>query len=355
MTQPTNNATIETVAAGDAPDNIKAAAPRRGRKPLGEPPADMAQLRAEGDAAAAAAAPAIAELRANAVTMPRAELAQSLSLAQGLGMVQAFDLINQFTGIARLKWLAERKQNGDYKGTTVIDRQGQRCQLNTFEDLCAYIGLSRGKVNEDLQNLTLLGESFMATSEVLGLGYRDLRLLRQGIAQLPPEERKAILDEVQSTEGPEELKSRLAELRTELAEVKAGKKALEADIQAKERLSKAKSERLDNLEEQINRLTSMAPDDRKRATADINAKARADLDAACTRFWATTIDLCSQCATILSDERSTDDTCAYVHERVSLLMGNVADAIMQTGVSVDLRQYLELPGEEDAPESPERR
>lgn len=355
MTQPTDNATIETVAAGDAPDNIKAAAPRRGRRPLGEPPADMAQLRAEGDAAAAAAAPAIAELRANAVTMPRAELAQSLHLAKVAGSIAAFQFNEAVNRVAALKAFAEIRDSKAYKGLSVHTVTGDVVTVNTWEEFCNAHGYSYQKIAEDLKNLATFGDSLLEMQEALGLGYRDLRLLRQGIAQLPPEERKAILDEMQSAEGPEELKSRLAELRTELAEVKAGKKALEADIQAKERLSKAKSERLDNLEEQINRLTSMAPDDRQRALADINAKARADLDAACTRFWATTIDLCSQCATMLSDERSADDTCAYVHERVSLLMGNVSDAIMQTGVSVDLRQYLELPGEDAALESPERR
>lgn len=111
----------------DLSNTIETATPRRGRRPLNTAPEDTRN--AEAARAEQAAAPVVAELRAQSLTMPRAELAQSLSLAQGLGMVQAFDFINQFTGIARLKWLAERKQNGDYKGTTVIDRQGQRCQL----------------------------------------------------------------------------------------------------------------------------------------------------------------------------------------------------------------------------------
>ena len=64
----------------------------------------------------------------------------------------------------------------------------------------------------------------MSTAESLGLGYRDLRLLRKGIASLSPEERRAILEEAQNTEGPEELKDKLMDLHAELLQLKADKK-----------------------------------------------------------------------------------------------------------------------------------
>lgn len=332
--------------AGDM--KIETATPRRGRKPIVGRPAAMGSVSAEVVEAAQAAAPAIAEIRANTVSMPKAELAQSLSLAQGLGMFQAFDLMNQFSGLARLKWLSERKQSGDYKDVTVIDRQGQSLTLNTFEDLCSYVGVSKSTVYEDLQNLALFGEDFMSTAESLGLGYRDLRLLRKDVASLSPEERRAILEEAQNTEGPEELKDKLTDLHAELLQLKADKKELEAQIKDKDKVSKTKNERLDNLQEQINRLTSMSPDDRRKALDEINAKARADVDKACQNAFVAAIALCSQCAAVFRDERSSNDACAYVHERVSLLMNNIADAVLGAGVDVDLRQRFEIP-EDDEP------
>lgn len=329
----------------DLSNTIETATPRRGRRPLNTAPEDTRN--AEAARAEQAAAPVVAELRAQSLTMPRAELAQSLSLAQGLGMVQAFDFINQFTGIARLKWLAERKQNGDYKGTTVIDRQGQRCQLNTFEDLCAYIGLSRGKVNEDLQNLTLLGESFMTTSEALGLGYRDLRLLRKGIAELPPAEREAILAEVDAADGPEAMKDKLAELKLELARAKVEKKEMEETLAAREKVSKDKGERLDALEEKINRLTSMAPDEQQKALDDINARAREGVDEKYQKVFLAVVELIGHCSAMLTDDRITEESCAYVHTRVGQLMDTVADMVLNAGIDVDLRARFELPGEDE--------
>lgn len=324
---------------------IETAAPRRGRRPLDATPEDSRN--AEAALAEQTAAPVVADLRAQSLTMPKAELAQSLSLAQGLGMFQAFDLINQFTGIARLKWLAERKQSGDYKGITVTDRYGQSLHLNTFEDLCSYIGLSRSKVYEDIQNLALLGESFMATAETLNLGYRDLRLLRQGIAELPPAEREAILAEVDAADGPEEMKDKLAELKLELARAKVEKKEMEETLAAKEKVSRDKGERLDALEEKINRLTSMAPDDQQKAQEEINIKARQSVDEKCRDLFIAVVELVSCCSSILKDERATTDSCAYVHERVGQSMDSLADIVLKAGIDVDLRARFELPGEDE--------
>lgn len=324
---------------------IETAAPRRGRRPLDAAPDDSRN--AEAALAEQAAAPVVADLRAQSLTMPKAELAQSLSLAQGLGMFQAFDLISQFTGLARLKWLAERKQSGDYKGITVTDRHGQSLHLNTFEDLCSYIGLSRGKVYEDLQNLTLLGESFMATAETLNLGYRDLRLLRKGIAELPPAEREVILAEVDAADGPEAMKDKLAELKLELARAKVEKKEMEETLAAKEKVSKAKGERLDALEEQINRLTSMAPDEQQKALDDINARAREGVDEKYQKVFLAVVELIGHCSAMLTDDRITEESCAYVHTRVGQLMDTVADMVLNAGIDVDLRARFELPGDDE--------
>lgn len=329
---------------------IETVQPRRGRKPIVGRPAAMGSVSAEVVEAAQAAAPVIAEIRASTVSMPKAELAQSLHLAKTVGSIAAFQLNEAVNRVATLKAFAEIRDSKAYKGLSVQNTAGDVVVVNTWEEFCSAHGYSKRKINEDLQNLAAFGGNLLEMQESLGLGYRDLRLLRKGIATLPPEERQAILNEVQSAEGPEELKDRLAELRTELAEAKADKKELEADMEAKEKLSKAKSERLDNLEEQINRLTSMSPDDRRKALDDINAKARADVDKVCQDAFVAVIALCSQCAAVFRDERSAEDTCTYVHERVGLLMNNIADAVLGAGVDVDLRQYIELPGDDEPAE-----
>ena len=333
------------VEAWTADMEIETATPRRGRKPIVGRPGAMGSVSAEVVEAAQAAAPAIAEIRANTVSMPKAELVQSLHLAKTVGSIAAFQFNEAVNRVATLKAFAEIRDFKAYKGLSVQNAAGDVVTVNTWEEFCNAHGYSKRKIDEDLQNLAAFGDNLLEMQEALGLGYRDLR---KGIAQLPPEERQAILDEVQSAEGPEELKDRLADLRTELAEVKAKTHELSATLKAKEEVSKKKSDRLEELETRLERLDSMLPDEKARALDEINAKARADVDKACQNAFVAAIALCSQCAAVFRDERSSEDACAYIHERVSLLMNNIADAVLGAGVDVDLRQRFEIP-EDDEP------
>ena len=150
-----------------------------------------------------------------------------------------------------------------------------------------------------------------------------------------------------SAEGPDELKARLEDLRIELAKVKADKKGLEADLQAKDRVSKEKSAKLDALEEKLERLSSMEPDDKAKAQNEINAAARKAVDAECQAVFVEVMSLTSRCSAIFQDPRSTDETCAWIHRRVSVLANTLAETLLGAGIDVDLRAYLELPQEGD--------
>ena len=326
---------------------IETAPTRRGRKPIVGRPGAMGSVSAEVVEAVQAAAPAIAEIRANTVSMPKAELAQSLHLAKTVGSIAAFQLNEAVNRVAALKAFAEIRESKAYKGLSMQNVAGDVVTVNTWEEFCNAHGYSYQKIGEDLRNLATFGGGLLEMQEALGLGYRDLRLLRKGIAGLPPEERQAILEEVQNADGPEELKDRLLDLRTELAEAKAKTHELSATLKAKEEVSKKKSAQLEELETRLERLDSMLPDEKVRALDEINAKARADVDKACQNAFVAAIALCSQCAAVFRDERSSDDACAYVHERVSLLMNNIADAVLGAGVDVDLRQRFEIPGDDD--------
>ena len=288
------------------------------------------------------------ELRKDVTTMPKAQLTQSLSLAEAAGMLTAFQYNETANRVAMLKLLAQIRDSKAYKGARVTSRiTGEIVEVKSWEEFCNAYGYSYRKIAEDLQNLAAVGGDFMEMQDKLGLGYRDLRLLRKGITALPPEERKAVLDEVASAEGPDELKARLEDLRIELAKVKADKKGLEADLQAKDRVSKEKSAKLDALEEKLERLSSMEPDDKAKAQNEINAAARKAVDAECQAVFVEVMSLTSRCSAIFQDPRSTDETCAWIHRRVSVLANTLAETLLGAGIDVDLRAYLELPQEGD--------
>lgn len=316
---------------------IEEEAPRRGRRPAarsGAAPAPAVEQQAAG---------LVADLRRDSITMPRQELAQSLHMAEAAGMIAAFQYNETANRVAMLKLFAQIRDSKAYKGARVTDRaSGETVTVTTWEEFCAAYGYSKRKIDVDLQNLAAFGGDFMEMQEKLGLGYRDLRLLRNGIAALPPEERQAILDDVAAADDSEEVKARLADLRLELAKARADRKELEADMQAKDKVSKEKSEKLDRLEEQVARLTSMSPDERQKALDEKNLAATATLDRLCNDVMQAALAVCAQAAAILGDTDSSGATCQYVHNRISALAEGMASTILASGIDVDLRAALEL-------------
>lgn len=315
---------------------IEEKAPRRGRRPAarsGAAPAPAVEQQAAG---------LVADLRRDSITMPRQELAQSLHMAGATGMIAAFQYNETANRVAMLKLFAQIRDSKAYKGTSVVDRNGETRVVSTWEEFCTAHGYSKRKIDEDLQNLAAFGGDFMEMQEKLGLGYRDLRLLRNGIAALPPEERQTVLDDVAAADDSEEVKARLADLRLELARARADRKELEADMQAKDKVSKEKSEKLDRLEEQVARLTSMRPDERQTALDEKNMAATATLDRLCNDVMQAALAVCAQATAILGNEDSSEASCQYVHNRISALAEGMASTILASGIDVDLRAALEL-------------
>lgn len=87
-----------------------------------------------------------------------------------VGRIQGAKMVSEFGNVAGLLWIKQVRETKFYRE---IPRVG------TWEKFCESIGLSRRKVEEDLENLSVLGEEFTATVAGFGVGYRDLRKLRQ--------------------------------------------------------------------------------------------------------------------------------------------------------------------------------
>jgi hypothetical protein len=94
-------------------------------------------------------------------------IAESYEIA---GRIKAFTFIEKVATVATLVQLKQIKESKVYR-----DLPG----MGTWQNYCDYIGLSRRKVDEDLQNLEEFGEQFLATVASFSLGYRELRKLRK--------------------------------------------------------------------------------------------------------------------------------------------------------------------------------
>lgn len=86
-----------------------------------------------------------------------------------IGQIKTADMFSKFANVSSLVWLQQVKETKIYKDLP---------NIGTWEKFCNYIGLSRQKVDLDLQNLATFGEEFLLTVSSLSVSYRDLRKLR---------------------------------------------------------------------------------------------------------------------------------------------------------------------------------
>lgn len=101
----------------------------------------------------------------------QAEREQLIAQAhEAIGRVQANNLMAKFATVGSLVQLKNIKESKIYRDLP---------HVGTWDKYCEYLGLSRQKVDEDLQNLAAFGEEFLLMCRQFSLGYQDLRKLRQ--------------------------------------------------------------------------------------------------------------------------------------------------------------------------------
>ncbi|BCS55160.1 hypothetical protein [Geobacter sp. SVR] len=86
------------------------------------------------------------------------------------GRIQALTFVEKVLTVSTLIQLKNIKESKAYRNLP---------NIGTWDNYCEYLGFSRQKVDMDLQNLAEFGEQFLLTVGSFGLGYRELRQLRQ--------------------------------------------------------------------------------------------------------------------------------------------------------------------------------
>lgn len=184
----------------------------------------------------------------NSTALAAQALTQDIAEAhEAMGMIKAFGFVNKLLTVGSLKILADIKETKKYKGlVTYID--GQLLTVGSWEQYVTACGLGVKKVDEDLRNLTVFGEDFLETSQRLGLGYREMRKLRQ----LPDDARAEIVEaDYSETADKEELLEKIEDLTAKFAKEKG---ELEGKLKQSRDNYEAQARLLANKDEQINKL-----------------------------------------------------------------------------------------------------
>lgn len=175
-------------------------------------------------------------------------------LNQLIGRTQMARSIARFAeaiSVVQLRQIKETKAYRALSGKRGIDPDGNEIpDMGTFEGFCRAIGLSRSKVDEDIENLTEFGEEALKNLSAVGAGYRELRQLRR----LPDDQRTAIIEVAKSgdKEAFEEMAENLiASHDKERATLTKRAEEAEADLAASRAMNEQKSRALDQLNQEI--------------------------------------------------------------------------------------------------------
>ena len=148
------------------------------------------------------------------------------------GRVEALNFVSKVAHGASLTTLKEIKESGVYK---------ELPNIKTWEDYCLSIGYSRRYIDEQLENLSTLGDSLLELTSSFKLGTKDLRQLRKQVkaGNLEIKDAEVIIDgEVIPLDDKDELRDALDTLLKskykEIEELKDEIKTKESIIKDKE-------------------------------------------------------------------------------------------------------------------------
>ncbi|HJA08924.1 MAG TPA: hypothetical protein H9962_07020 [Candidatus Mailhella merdigallinarum] len=291
-----------------------------------------------------AAAELVAEARQSSEVMAQADLAEALHYNQIIGLTHYARALDSINKIALLKSLQQLKDAKDYKNMILPEPDGGVIKVRTWQQLCDALGLSRSKVDEDLANLAAFGEDVLKAQDSLGIGYRELRGLRGGLAALPADEQAEVRDLIANAAASgdkEELLATLDEVGARNSRLSKELEEARADGKAKDSRISDKGRQIDDLQTRLARLTNPAtPEARETLHAEQQDNIRRQVTIVCDRLVGEVSSLCRiLAATAKYDSEHPDGlpvlTSPFWHEldeRIGAAWMAAADLLTESGL-----------------------
>jgi hypothetical protein len=189
-------------------------------------------------------------------------LASKQDVLMAIGQIQAFDNVRKYVTVTEIITFKRVKESKQYKGLVYTDVNGKSVTVTDLKEVCSvFFNRSYEQMQEDLKNLETFGSDFLESSQQMGLGYRELRKLRQ----LPTEEQSLIINNEAVNFGDKEaLKSAIEDYTfahvTEKAELTKKIDEVKTNLDVAREMSAEKQIKLDqHAEEEAKRRLSQAP------------------------------------------------------------------------------------------------
>lgn len=292
-------------------------------------------------------------VRTGTVSVHAEDYARDLAFQQQVGRVQGFQAVASGLSLSTIQWFSAMKASGEYKGRSFTDQRGNIHQPQTFEELCKSMGVSYRTVAETLQNYATFGEERLTEIRNLGLTVRDTRKIRKAIKDVDEDTKKEIFRELKSS-TPEDLRVTIdvicaqhakaqadnKKLEKEAEKLKEKVETLEKDKEAQQKVAQERNDQIATLKEELIVATSSAIADIEVKKMKKNANNREIIDEKCRDALLAVANLAAFGSSVLADDENSEETAAYVHERISSAVRGMAAHILSAGIDVDLTAEL---------------
>lgn len=292
-------------------------------------------------------------VRTGTVSVRTEDYTENLLFAEEIGKVKASRAVASALDLSVVRWFDFMKNSKVYKGKQFIGPDNKPFSAENFEQFCEGMGFSYDKIYHDIQNLSTFGEERLTEIRNLGLTVRDTRKIRKAIKDVDEDTKKEIFRELKSS-TPEELRVTIdvicaqhakaqadnKKLEKEAEKLKEKVEALEKDKEAQQKVAQERNDQIAALKEELIVVTSSAIADVEVKKMKKNANNREIIDEKCRDAVFAVASLAAFGSSVLADDENSEETAAYVHERISSAVRGMAVHILSAGIDVDLTAEL---------------
>ena len=292
-------------------------------------------------------------VRTGTVSVRTEDYTENLLFAEEIGKVKASRAVASALDLSVIRWFDFMKNSKAYKGKQFIGPDNKPFLAENFEQFCEGMGFSYDKIYHDIQNLSTFGEERLTEIRNLGLTVRDTRKIRKAIKDVDEDTKKEIFRELKSS-TPEDLRVTIdvicaqhakaqadnKKLEKEAEKLKEKVEALEKDKEAQQKVAQERNDQIAALKEELIVATSSAIADVEVKKMKKNVKNREIIDEKCRDAVFAVANLATFGASVLADDENSEETAAYVHERISSAVRGMAAHILSAGIDVDLTAEL---------------
>lgn len=254
---------------------------------------------------------------------------------RAIGQLEALDFLRHVADIATAQIFEGIKHNKKYKGLPYRDAEGNLRHVATLEEFCeAKLGRSYRRVKELADNLHVLGPALYESAEAIGFKARDYAALKA-----LPESEQEIVKTALAAESKEQVLDILQDLAARnQSERQAAKKQaedLKADLDARDKLLADKSERLDKVSMDLEKLKSLPPNKRARLQLEQEQAAAERINAACVKAEGALAEFLAEVADVLALDGVSMTSTTHAMNAVRFLGETFADTVATHNIDLD--------------------